>query len=124
MPEALEWWGGDLCRRCVRSGHEVVALSRSTEKVNELEARGAKVAVADALDKDGLIEAIKREEPEVIIHQLTALTSFGNFKKFDEEFALTNRLRTEVTDTLLAAARLDRSATFHRAKLLRMALCP
>ncbi|HCU12936.1 MAG TPA: dehydrogenase, partial [Gemmatimonadetes bacterium] len=44
-------------------------------------------------------------EPDVIIHQLTALSAVGNFRKFDQEFALTNRFRTEVTDTLLAAAR-------------------
>ncbi len=41
----------------------------------------------------------------MIIHQLTALSGVGNFRKFDQEFALTNRFRTEVTDTLLAAAR-------------------
>jgi nucleoside-diphosphate-sugar epimerase len=40
----------------------------------------------------------------VIIHQLTALAGVGNFKRFDEEFALTNRFRTEVTNTMLAAA--------------------
>ncbi len=88
------------------SGHEVVALSRTSEKAKGLEALGAKVAVTDALDKDGLTAAIKRAEPEVIIHQLTALAGVGNFRKFDEEFALTNRLRTEVTDTMLAAARM------------------
>jgi hypothetical protein len=53
-----------------------------------------------------LSAAIKRTEPEVIIHQLTALTGVANFKKLDAELALTNRLRTEVTDILLAAARL------------------
>jgi nucleoside-diphosphate-sugar epimerase len=89
----------------LESGHEVVALSRTPRKARDLEALGAKVAVADALDRDALTEAICRAEPEVIIHQLTALTGVANFKKLDEDFALTNRLRTEVTDTLLAAAR-------------------
>jgi len=86
-------------------GHEVVALSRTSRKVRELEALGARVAVADALDRDGLATAIRRAEPEVIVHQLTALTGVGNFRKLDKEFALTNRLRTEATDTMLAAAR-------------------
>lgn len=90
----------------LEGGHEVVALSRTSQKAEELAALGAKVAVADALGKDGLIAAIRRAEPEVIIHQLTALAGVANFKKLDEEFALTNRLRTEVTDTMLAAARL------------------
>ncbi len=98
--------GKSLVPLLLESGHEVVALSRTPHKSKELEALGAKVAVADAHDRDGLTAAIKRAEPEVIIHQLTALAGVVNFKKFDEEFALTNRLRTEVTDTMLTAARL------------------
>jgi nucleoside-diphosphate-sugar epimerase len=61
--------------------------------------------IADPLDKAALTAAVRRAEPEVIIHELTALSRAGNFRKLDEEFALTNRFRTEVTDTLLAAAR-------------------
>jgi 2-alkyl-3-oxoalkanoate reductase len=61
--------------------------------------------IADPLDKQALTAAVRRAEPEVIIHQLTALSSLSNFRKFDQDFALTNRFRTEVTDTLLAAAR-------------------
>jgi nucleoside-diphosphate-sugar epimerase len=41
----------------------------------------------------------------VIVHQLTALSRAGDFRKFDDEFALTNCFRTEVTDTLLATGR-------------------
>jgi nucleoside-diphosphate-sugar epimerase len=88
----------------VEDGHEVVALVRTTKKAEAVEATGAKVAFADALHKEELTAAIRRAEPEVIIHHLTALTGTGSFKKFDEEFALTNRFRTEVTDTMLAAA--------------------
>jgi nucleoside-diphosphate-sugar epimerase len=90
----------------IENGHEVVALARAPRKAESLEAMGAKVAIADALKKEDLTAAIRKAEPEVIIHQLTALAGVGNFKKFDEEFALTNRLRTEVTDTMLAAARM------------------
>jgi nucleoside-diphosphate-sugar epimerase len=91
----------------VKDGHEVAALVRTPQKGKRVEALGAKAAVADALDKDQLTAAIKRAEPEVVLHELTALAdATGNFKRFDEEFILTNRLRTEVTDTLLAAARL------------------
>jgi uncharacterized protein YbjT (DUF2867 family) len=90
----------------VKNGHEVLALVRTAQKAKAIEALGAKVAYADALNKDDLTAAITRAEPEVIIHQLTALAGVGNFKRFDEEFALTNRFRTEVTDTMLAAARM------------------
>jgi len=86
----------------------VIALSRTPEKARQLEARGARVALADALNKEQLTAAIRKAEPEVIINELTALAGneTGNFKKFDEEFALTNRFRTEATDTMLAAGRM------------------
>ena len=98
--------GKFLVPHLVRDGHEVVALVRTAQKAKALEIMGAKVVLADALNKEELTAAIRRAEPEVIVHQLTALAGVGNFKKFDEEFALTNRFRTEVTNTLLAAARL------------------
>jgi 2-alkyl-3-oxoalkanoate reductase len=98
--------GKSLVPHLVETGHDVTALARTPEKGNEVAALGAKAAVADALDREELTAAIRRAEPEVIIHQLTALAGAGNFKKLDDEFALTNRFRTEVTDTMLAAARL------------------
>ena len=104
--------GRNLVPLLLESGHEVVALVRTPQKGKEAEALGAKAVVADALDKDALTAAIRRAEPEVIIHQLTALTGVTNFKKLDEEFALTNRLRTEATETMLAAARLVRGRRF------------
>src|SRR5690606_4875058 len=100
---------GAIGRRIVpllaEAGHEVTALVRSEEKAREVAALGAGAEVADALDRDALIAAVRRAEPEVIIHELTALSRLADFRKFDRDFALTNRLRTEVTDTLLAAAR-------------------
>jgi nucleoside-diphosphate-sugar epimerase len=104
--------GKVLVPQLLEKGHEVVALVRNNRKAQSLEAMGAKVALADALNKEELTEAIRRAEPEVIIHQLTALAHAGNFKKLDEELALTNRFRTEVTDTLLAAARLVSARRF------------
>ncbi len=97
--------GKFLLPQLLEKRHEVVALTRSAEKAVAIEEMGASAVIADPLDKQQLTAAVRRAEPEVIIHQLTALTGAGNFKKFDEEFALTNRFRTEVTDTLLAAAR-------------------
>jgi nucleoside-diphosphate-sugar epimerase len=51
------------------------------------------------------LKAVQQAEPDVIIHQLTAIPERFNLRRFDEEFAATNRLRTEGTDHLLAAAR-------------------
>jgi 2-alkyl-3-oxoalkanoate reductase len=85
--------------------HEIVACTRSVIKAPQLEDSGVTAVIVDPLDKVRLTAAVRRAEPDVIIHQLTALSGVGNFRKFDQEFALTNRFRTEVTDTLLAAAR-------------------
>jgi 2-alkyl-3-oxoalkanoate reductase len=85
--------------------HEVVAFTRSVTKAPLLEDSGVTAVIVDPLDKKQLTAAVRRAEPDVIIHQLSALTGAGNFRKFDQEFALTNQFRTEVTDTLLAAAR-------------------
>src|SRR6185503_17991389 len=79
--------------------------TRSVIKATALEESGVAAVIADPLDKNALTAAVRRAEPEVIIHQLTALSKAGNFRKLDQEFALTNRFRTEVTETLLAAAR-------------------
>lgn len=95
-----------LVPRLIADGHDVVALVRSAEKARQVREMGAEPAVADALDRKALTAAIESAKPEVIIHQLTALSGLsGNFRKFDAEFALTNRFRTEVTDTMLGAAR-------------------
>jgi len=97
--------GKFLLPQLLEKGHEVVALARSIDRAEPIEQLGATAFIADPLDKQALTAAVRRAEPEVIIHELSALKGVGNFKKFDQEFALTNRFRTEVTDTLLAAAR-------------------
>jgi nucleoside-diphosphate-sugar epimerase len=65
---------------------------------------GAVPAVADALDPDQVAKAVGRANPEVIVHQLTAIGAL-DLRHFDRDFALTNRLRTEGTDHLLSAGR-------------------
>lgn len=97
--------GKFLLPQLLENGHEVVALTRSPAKAELIDRTGASAVIADPLDKQQLTAAVRRAEPEVIIHQLTALSNVGNFRKLDQDFALTNRFRTEVTDTLLAAAR-------------------
>src|SRR3954452_6675722 len=97
--------GNRLVPQLVNSGYEVVAMTRSSDKASRLRAVGAEAVIADALDRAAVLQAVMRAEPEVVMHQLTGLAGATNFKKFDKEFALTNRLRTEGTDYLLEAAR-------------------
>lgn len=97
--------GKRLVPLLVSGGHQVVAATRTGSKTDRLRAAGAEPVVVDALDRDAVMKAIASARPEVIVHQMTALASMRSLKKFDEEFALTNRLRTEGTEYLLAAAR-------------------
>jgi hypothetical protein len=46
---------------------------------------------------------VQRANP--VIHQMTDLRAAPDLHRFDESFAVTNRLRTEGLDHLLAAAR-------------------
>jgi 2-alkyl-3-oxoalkanoate reductase len=96
--------GKRLVPLLVASGYEVTGSTRSAEKENWLRGVGASPAVVDALDGDAVVQAVLRAEPDVVIHELTGLAGATSFKKFDDEFALTNRLRTEGTDCLLEAA--------------------
>jgi nucleoside-diphosphate-sugar epimerase len=104
--------GRFLLPHLAEAGHEIVALVRNAAKAERVKTLGAAAAVADPLDKEALTRAVLSAEPEVVVHQLTALSRAGNFKKLDDEFALTNRFRAEVTDTLLAAARLAGARRF------------
>jgi 2-alkyl-3-oxoalkanoate reductase len=97
--------GGRLVPRLVEARHEVVAITRSERKLPQLRILGAEAVVADVLDRESVLGAVRRAEPTVIIHQATSLAGVKNFKHFDREFALTNRLRTVGTDHLLEGAR-------------------
>src|SRR5439155_3443855 len=68
-------------------------------------ALGAPPIVADAPAPDQVARAVAEAEPDVIVHQLTALSGALDMRHFERDFALTNRLRTEGTDHLLAAGR-------------------
>jgi len=97
--------GRRLVPRLIESGHEVVALVRSRDKGRALEAAGAATTVAEPLHRGQLIAAVEDARPDVILHELTALTGMGDLRRIDRDFVLTNRFRTETTDVLLDAAR-------------------
>ncbi len=97
--------GRRLVPMLVEHGHTVVGTTTTPGKTDALRAVGATPVVLDVLDRDAVIEALTQAEPEVVVHQATALAGFTDFRKFDEGFAATNRLRTEGTDNLLAGMR-------------------
>ena len=97
--------GSKLVPRLVAGGHDVVGMTRSERKAGMIQQMGATPAMADGLDAEAVGRAVGEAEPEVIVHELTALSGSLDLRKFEQSFTLTNRLRTEGTDHLLAAAR-------------------
>jgi nucleoside-diphosphate-sugar epimerase len=94
--------GKQLVPRLVAGGHEVHGMTRTESKQGMLRELGAVPVVADALDPDQVATAVGRAEPDVIVHQLTALAGEG-MRGLKRRVAMTNRLRSEGTDHLLAA---------------------
>ncbi|MGH7061134.1 MAG: NAD-dependent epimerase/dehydratase family protein, partial [Stellaceae bacterium] len=97
--------GRRLVPLLLRAGHAVVGTTRSEAKAGALRAAGAEPVVADALNCAAVVRAVAAAAPDIVVHELTALASFADLRHFDREFAATNRLRTEGTDILIAAAR-------------------
>lgn len=96
--------GKQLVPGLVAAGHAVTGMTHSESKRTLLRDMGAEPVVADALDRDQVAEAVARAQPEVIVHELTAIGSLDP-RHFDRDFAVTNRLRTKGTDYLLAAGK-------------------
>lgn len=85
-------------------GYPVVATTRRAERVAQLVDLGAEPAVCDVFDLEGLTAAVKAASPEIVIHQLTSIPARINPRRIVRDFETTNRLRTEGTRNLLAAA--------------------
>ncbi len=97
--------GHTLIPYLVQHGHTVTGTTRSPAKADALRALGAKPAIMDGLDAASVLAAVEAARPDAIVHEMTALTGMNPRQKPDRIFATTNRLRTEGTEHLLAAAR-------------------
>ena len=100
--------GRRLVPGLVARGHEVTATTSSPGKLGLLRELGADAVVMDGLDASSVGQAVAAARPDVIVHQMTAIAPAHagkpDFKHMDRWFAGTNRLRTEGTDNLVAAA--------------------
>lgn len=94
--------GTPLLRQLLAAGHQVTGMTRREERAERLRAAGAEAAVCDAFDAEALREAVVAARPEAVVHLLTALPP-----KFSPKADLgpTNRVRSEGTRNLVAAAR-------------------
>lgn len=100
--------GRRLVPQLVACGHQVTATTTSAGKLELLEQMGAEGVVMDGLDAKSVGEAVAAARPDAIVNQMTALSvahaGKPNPRKPDRFFAITNRLRSEGIDHLLAAA--------------------
>jgi len=97
--------GTRLVPRLRQQGHQVTGSSRSPGNAGRLRELGCDPIVLDALDAAAVRDAVAAARPDAIIYQATALAQAGFSRNLDRGFAQTNRLRTDGTDILLAAAR-------------------
>jgi nucleoside-diphosphate-sugar epimerase len=100
--------GRRLVPQLVARGHQVTATTTSAGKLGLLQRLGADGVVMDGLDAVSVGGAVAAARPDAIVHQMTGLSQAHagkpNLRKPDRFFAATNRLRSEGTDNLLAAA--------------------
>jgi nucleoside-diphosphate-sugar epimerase len=100
--------GRRLVPQLVARGHQVTGTTTSAAKLGSLEQMGAEGVVMDGLDAASVGEAVAAARPDVLVNQMTAISAAHagkpDMRHFDRFFATTNRLRSEGTDHLLAAA--------------------
>jgi len=89
----------------VAAGHEVTGTTQHSDKMMSIRSAGATPLLMNALHEQEVLAAVQKSQPEIIIHQLTAIPPNLDLRHFDQAFELTNRLRIEGTDHLLSAAR-------------------
>jgi nucleoside-diphosphate-sugar epimerase len=97
--------GTRLVAQLIAQGHEVIGTYVSPAGEAKVRALGIRPVALDLLDAKAGHQAVRATEPDAIVHQATALANVKFSRNLDRAFATTNRLRTEGTDTLLAAAR-------------------
>lgn len=97
--------GTRLVPRLLQRGHEVIGTFKSPASAERVAALGAEPLVLDLLDPRAVRTVVLKAEPDAIVHQATALADVRFSRSLDRSFAQTNRLRTDGTDALLAAAR-------------------
>jgi nucleoside-diphosphate-sugar epimerase len=83
----------------------VIGTFKSAGNADPVRALGAQPMALDLLDPHAVRNAVLETKPDAIVHQATALADVRFSENMDRSFAQTNRLRTEGTDALLAAAR-------------------
>jgi nucleoside-diphosphate-sugar epimerase len=93
--------GTPLTRQLIAAGHQVIGITRKQATAERLRTAGAEAVLADVLDRENLLTAVRDVRADAVLHQLTALGT----TKIRDAMQGTNTLRTTGTTHLLAAAR-------------------
>lgn len=85
-----------LLPKLIQEGHEVIGMTHRAENKELIERMGAQAVIADAFDRDNIFSSIHEARPEVVIHQLTSLSS--------RNFSDNSRIRLEGTRNIVDAS--------------------
>lgn len=96
--------GSVLVPLLVDAGYRVVGSTRRPERVAAIEAMGATAAVVDVFDAAALLQAVRRAEPAIVVHQLTDLPPALDPARMADAVARNARIRDEGTRNLVGAA--------------------
>src|SRR5438046_1409783 len=99
--------GRRLVPLLVQAGHEVIGITRTLAKSQGLRLMGAEAEVLDVLDANAVMAALRKANPDVVVHELTAIPERLNVRQFDREFEL-----TQGTDNLIVAAQAAGTSRF------------
>ncbi|MEW4369801.1 NAD-dependent epimerase/dehydratase family protein [Paenibacillus kandeliae] len=89
--------GRCLLPQLLQAGHEVIGMTRKEEQKQIIEQTGAKAIVADVFDAEQMAAILTDIKPDVVIHQLTALSEGSSIENA--------RIRIEGTRNLVDAVK-------------------
>jgi len=96
--------GRPLITQLLAQGHDVVALTRSSERARTLAKQGVETVIANVFDADAIHSAIQRIQPEAVIEQLTSLPKTYTPESMRAAAVPNDRIRLEGGANVLAAA--------------------
>ncbi|ADH07103.1 NAD-dependent epimerase/dehydratase family protein [Bacillus thuringiensis] len=89
--------GRSLLPMLIKNGHTVFAMIRNTSQVEAMKRVGAIPVIADVFNREAVFSVLEETNPDVVIHQLTSLSSWN--------FEDNAKIRTKGTRNLIDAAK-------------------
>lgn len=96
--------GRPLIAQLRSQGHDVLAMTRSSEKAQALAEQGVEPVIADVFNAEAVQAAVIRAQPDVVIEQLTSLPKTYTGESMGAAAKLNARIRLEGGANVLAAA--------------------